>query len=207
MTTSGAKTIDLRSILIEKRYRCMSRAYASVTQCFFTESYPMLFPIFPSYHALGDNSDCLRKIAIFSKFEFWWPLVTSILTWPENDIVKSLRSRRGLSYAFYRLSLSGVVFEFDFFFHLTASGTKTIDLRSNLIGKQSLLSARNGTFQRPPGIGLKSRSSKVTRSRNGQTESFGWYSFYAISLSRTRKTILENFLNSPNRTKKENWKK
>ena len=49
------------------------------------------------------------KIAIFSKFDLWWPLVTSILTWPENDLSKSLISYRRLSYAVYRLSLSSVV--------------------------------------------------------------------------------------------------
>ena len=56
------------------------------------------FSILPSHHTFGDNSDCLRKIAVFSKFDHWWPLLTSILTWPENDLSKSLRSRRALCY-------------------------------------------------------------------------------------------------------------
>ena len=73
-----------------------------------------LIRILLSYHTYGDNSDCLRKIAIFSKFDLWRPLVTSILTWPENDLSKSLRSRRGLSYAVCCLSLSSVAFEFGF---------------------------------------------------------------------------------------------
>ena len=55
---------------------------------------------------------CKKKIVIFSKFDLWWALVTSILISPENGLSKSLRSRRGLSYAVYRLSLSSVVSEF-----------------------------------------------------------------------------------------------
>ena len=51
------------------------------------------------------------KIVILPKFDIWWPLVTSILTWPENDLCKSLRSRRGPSNAPCLLSLSSVVFE------------------------------------------------------------------------------------------------
>ena len=66
---SGAKTIDLRSNLIEKRYRGMKRA-------------PKYFPrILPSYRTLRNNRDCLRKNAIFSKFELchlWWHQF-----WPE----------------------------------------------------------------------------------------------------------------------------
>ena len=101
LMTSGAKTIDLRSNLIEKRYRVMIRA----SKCFFL--------ILPSYDTFGDNSDCLRKNRCFLKV---LNLVTSgdlaILTWPENNLSKSLRSRRGLSYAVYRLSLRCLVFEF-----------------------------------------------------------------------------------------------
>ena len=54
------------------------------------------------------------NIVILLKFNIWWPLVTSILTWPENDLCKSLRSRRSLSNDFCRLSLSSVVFEIRF---------------------------------------------------------------------------------------------
>ena len=99
LMTSGVKSIDLRSNLIEKRYRGMKRAI----QCFFR--------ILPSYHTFGDNSECLRKTAIFSKFDLWWPLVTSILTWPGNDLYKSWRSRRSLSNAVCRMSLRCVVFD------------------------------------------------------------------------------------------------
>ena len=45
-----------------------------------------------------------------AKFDIWCPLVTSILTSPENDLSKSLRHRRGLSHAVYRLSLSSIIF-------------------------------------------------------------------------------------------------
>ena len=99
-------------------------------QCFF-------FLILPSYHTFGDNSDCWQKSAIFSKFDLWWPMVTTIMTWPENYLSKSLRSRRGQSYAVYRSSLSSVVFVF--------RGGKS----------KKAPSARNWTFQSPPGIGLK----------------------------------------------------
>ena len=60
--TSGVKSIDLRSNLIEKRYRGMKRAI----QCFFL--------ILPSYHTFGVNSECLRKNSHFLEI---WPLVTS----------------------------------------------------------------------------------------------------------------------------------
>ena len=61
LLTSGAKTIELRSNLIEVPYRGMKRA----PQCFF-------FRIFPSYHTFGDNSTCFRnKTNIFSVFNFW----------------------------------------------------------------------------------------------------------------------------------------
>ena len=98
LMTSTAKTVDLMSNLIEKPCRSIERAF----QCFFL--------IFPSYHSSGENSDCWWKIAIFSKVELWWLLVTSILTWPENNLRKSLRSCRGLSKAVYWLSLSSVFF-------------------------------------------------------------------------------------------------
>ena len=39
-----------------------------------------LFWIFPAYHTFGDNGDYLQKNTIFSNFDLWWPLVTSILT-------------------------------------------------------------------------------------------------------------------------------
>ena len=52
-----------------------------------------------------------EKTAIFSKFDLWWPLVTSILTWPGNGLYKSWRSRRSLSNAVCRMSLRCVVFE------------------------------------------------------------------------------------------------
>ena len=90
----------------------------------------MFFRVLASYHTSG--RDCLRKNAIFSKFDLWWPLMTSILTWPENDLSKSLRSCRGLSYAVYCLSLRSVVFEVG--------------------GGQKPSPARNWTFQSPPGI-------------------------------------------------------
>ena len=75
-----------------------------------------------------------KKNVFFLKIWPWWPLVALILTWPENELPKLLRSRRGLSYAFYRLSLSSVVFEFG--------------------GGAEKAPARNWTFQSPPGIGL-----------------------------------------------------
>ena len=62
LMTSGAKTIDLRSNLSEKRYRGNKRA----TQCFFR--------IPPSYHTFRDICECLRKNRDFLKI---WPLVTS----------------------------------------------------------------------------------------------------------------------------------
>ena len=62
LMTSGVKSIDLRSNLIEKRYRGMKRAI----QCFFR--------ILSSYHTFGDNSECLRKNSHFLEI---WPLVTS----------------------------------------------------------------------------------------------------------------------------------
>ena len=62
LMTSGAKTIDLRSNLSEKRYWGLKRA----TRCFFR--------IPPSYHTFRDNRECLRKNRDFLKI---WPLVTS----------------------------------------------------------------------------------------------------------------------------------
>ena len=75
------------------------------------ESSPLLFQILLSYHTFGDNSVCLRKITIFSKFHLWWPLVISILSWPENGLGKTLRSCHFISNAVYHLSLSSEVFE------------------------------------------------------------------------------------------------
>ena len=99
LMTSGAKAIELKSNRIAKCRKSIIRAY----HCFRR--------IFPSYHIFGDNSACLRKITIFSKLHLSWPLVTSILTWPETDLCKALRSCHGISYAAYRLSLSSEVFE------------------------------------------------------------------------------------------------
>ena len=64
--TSEAKPIDLRSNLIEKRYRGLRR----VPLCFFR--------IFPSsYHIFGDHSDCLRKKSLLYQNlpfgDLWWP--------------------------------------------------------------------------------------------------------------------------------------
>ena len=53
----------------------------------------------------------LTKITILWKFKIWWYLVTSILTWPENDLRKTWRARRDLSNAIYRLSIFSVVSE------------------------------------------------------------------------------------------------
>ena len=52
-----------------------------------------------------------EKITIFSKFHLWWPLVISILSWPENGLGKTLRSCHFISNAVYHLSLSSEVFE------------------------------------------------------------------------------------------------
>ena len=100
LMTSGAKPTDLWSNLIEKRYRGTRRA----PQCFF------LFRIRPCFHTFGDKSDCMRK----SRFFKIWHFVTSgdlniDLTWKWPSV--SLRSRQGLSYTIYRLSLNSVVFE------------------------------------------------------------------------------------------------
>ena len=126
LMTAGAKTIDLRSNLMGKRYRGMRRA----PQCFFS-SFVLAIVL------LEIKAIVCEEIAIFSKFDLWWPLVASILAWPENGLLKCLRSRCGLSYALYRSSLSSVVFEF---------GGR---------GPKRPPSARNWTFQSPPGIGLK----------------------------------------------------
>ena len=62
LMTSGAKTIDLRSNLSEKRYWGLKRA----TRCFFR--------IPPSCHTFWDICECLRKNRDFLNI---WPLVTS----------------------------------------------------------------------------------------------------------------------------------
>ena len=67
-------------------------------------------------------------------FYIWWPLVTSILTWPEKFLCKSCRSLPDLSYAVCRLSLRCLVFEI-------WRGPKRPP-------------AQNRTFQSPPGIGF-----------------------------------------------------
>ena len=53
-----------------------------------------------------ENSPILRK------FDLFWPLVTSNLTWSKNDLSIFCRTCHGLSNAVYRLSLSLLVFEF-----------------------------------------------------------------------------------------------
>ena len=58
LMTSGENIVDLRSNLIEKRHQGMQRAF----QRFFQ---------FSSYYTFGDNSDYLRKIAIFYKKGLW----------------------------------------------------------------------------------------------------------------------------------------
>ena len=97
LMTSGAKTIDLRSNLIEKRYGGMKDAL----QRFF-ESFLAILEIIA---LVCEKSRYFLKI---------WPLVTSGdlsigQTWKWSR--KSLRSCRRLSYAVCRLSLSSVVLE------------------------------------------------------------------------------------------------
>ena len=96
LMTSTAKTVDLMSNLIEKPCRSIERAFQ------------YLFLFFRAITVLEKIAIVGEKIAIFSKVELWWLLVTSILTWPENNLRKSLRSCRGLSNAVYWLSLSSV---------------------------------------------------------------------------------------------------
>ena len=84
--TSGAKTVDLISNLIENRFWGTKR----VIQYFFWILPIIIFKFI---------SIACEKIVIFSKFYLWWPLVTSILTCHENDLCKGLRSRHGLSNA------------------------------------------------------------------------------------------------------------
>ena len=94
-----------------------------------------LFRILPSYHTFGNNSDCLRKNRYFLEI---WPLVTFgdlNIDLTRKLPYKRLRSLLGLFYDVYRLLLSSVVFEF-------RGGPKRPP------------SARNQTFQSPPGIGL-----------------------------------------------------
>ena len=55
------------------------------------------FEFFLAIILLEIIANVCEKTAIFSKFDLWWPLVTSILTWPGNDLYKSWRSRRSLS--------------------------------------------------------------------------------------------------------------
>ena len=69
------------------------------------------FEFFLAIILLEIIANVCEKTAIFSKFDLWWPLVTSILTWPGNDLYKSWRSRRSLSNAVCRMSLRCVVFE------------------------------------------------------------------------------------------------
>ena len=71
----------------------------------------LFFEFFLAIILLEIIANVCEKTAIFSKFDLWWPLVTSILTWPGNDLYKSWRSRRSLSNAVCRMSLRCVVFE------------------------------------------------------------------------------------------------
>ena len=77
LMTSGAKTIDLRSNIIKSIARAWGELPNASFECFLA--------IIVTF---GDNSDCLQKIVIFSKFDIWWAPVTLIFTWPENKLVK-----------------------------------------------------------------------------------------------------------------------
>ena len=73
LMTSGAKTIDLRSILIKNRCRGMNRApqiFSSKSIIFSYYSYSYYSLTIISYHTFRDNSDCLRKKRYFLKI---WP--------------------------------------------------------------------------------------------------------------------------------------
>ena len=96
LMTSGAKTIGLRSNLTKN----VNGAWGELLNVFF-------FEFFLAITLLEIIAIVCEKINFLKN----WPLVTSILTWPENNLSKSLRYRRGLSYTLYRLSLSNVVFE------------------------------------------------------------------------------------------------
>ena len=76
------------------------------------ESSPLLFfKFFLAIILLEIIAFVCEKITIFSKFHLWWPLVISILSWPENGLGKTLRSCHFISNAVYHLSLSSEVFE------------------------------------------------------------------------------------------------
>ena len=70
--SSGALTIDLSSILTTHLRKNGSRAI----ECFF--------PFPRSYHSFWDNGKFPEKYSHSAKFDLWWPLVTSILTWAEK---------------------------------------------------------------------------------------------------------------------------
>ena len=53
----------------------------------------------------------LEEVTILKTFYRWWPLVTLILTWPENVLCKSCRSFNYLPNAVCCLSLRCVVYE------------------------------------------------------------------------------------------------
>ena len=74
------------------------------------ESFRMLFEFSLAIILLEITAIVCETIVIFSKADPCRPLVTSILTWPENDLCKNLRSCRGLSNVVYRLSLNSVFF-------------------------------------------------------------------------------------------------
>ena len=65
------------------------------------ESSPM-FLFFQAIIPLETIAIVCEKKRFFSIFDLWWPLVTSILNWPENSLSKSLRSRHILFYAVCR---------------------------------------------------------------------------------------------------------
>ena len=97
LMTSGAIAVVRRSNPIKKRYWSMKRA--------------VRFFIFFLVIILLELKRLFAKKSLFSlRLDLWWPLVTSILTWFENNLCKILRSHRGLSNAFCWLSLNSVVF-------------------------------------------------------------------------------------------------
>ena len=52
-----------------------------------------------------------EEIWNFGKFDLWWPLVTWILTWPQNDLCKYCRAWKELSNTFFAFSLGHIVSE------------------------------------------------------------------------------------------------
>ena len=73
----------------------------------------VFFSIFPAIMLLEVLAIVSEKVVFSKKFALWWPLVTSILTSPENDLSESLRALRSLSNVtnvICRLSKTTVVF-------------------------------------------------------------------------------------------------